>query len=105
MAHDQLSMHLKSKIKICSKLPESVSHKIASKQLSRLKNRLSPFQESIFSLSSEDDDICLLKQHEEQLSEFKKEPSDVFTSLLALDLEHKDEVFQYQHAFTREHHF
>ena len=74
-------------IKICFKATDSHFHKIASNQLSRLKTidcHLS--KKSIASLSSEDDNICLLKQHKEQWSEFKKELSDVLSSLLAFDL-------------------
>lgn len=49
---------------------------------------------------SEADNTCLLKQHEE-LSEFKKELSDVCTSLLSLDLEDEDEVLQLQSAIEK----
>ena len=46
----QLSMHIQRMTKICSKPPESYTHKIASKQLSRLMTRLLPVQESIVSV-------------------------------------------------------
>ena len=74
---------------------------MALKQLTRLKARLSSVEESISSISSDADDACLLKQHEEQLSEFKKELGDVQTSLLSLDLEDEDEVLQLQSAVER----
>lgn len=95
-AHDesvaQLGIRLEHLITACAKSPDSNPHKIATKQLARLKNKLSSVDSSIASLSSDDDNSCLLKQHQEQLSEFKKELSDVRNSLLSLDLEDDDEV-------------
>ena len=97
----QLGIRIQRLITACSKSPDSNPHKIALKQLSRLKARLSPVNDSIASLSSETDNNYLLKQHEEQLSEFKKELSDVHNSLLSLDLEDGDEVLQSQSAVEK----
>ena len=97
----QLGIHIQRLITACSKSPDSNLHKKASKQLSRLKARLPPVNDSIASVSSETDNTCLLEQHEEQLSEFKKELSDVRNSLLSLDLEDEDEVFQPQSAVEK----
>ena len=69
-AHDknvvQLGIRIQWLITACSKSPDSVYHKIASKQLTCLMARLLSVEESIASMLP-----CLLKQHEEQLSEFK----------------------------------
>ena len=54
-------------IAACFKSLDSNPHKIASKQLARLKASLSRVEGSI---SSDADNTCPLKQHEEQLSEF-----------------------------------
>ena len=104
-AHDeniaQLGIRIQRLITACSKSLDSNPHKIASKQLTCLKTRLSKVEESISSTSSDTDNTCLLKQHEEQLSEFKKELSDVRTSLLSLDLKDDDEVLQLQAAVEK----
>jgi hypothetical protein len=105
-AHDEnialLGIRIQRLITACSKSPDSDPHKIASKQLTtHLKTRLSSVVDSISSMSPAADNTCLLKQHEEQLSEFKKELSDVRTSLLSLDLEEDDEVLQLQAAVEK----
>ena len=86
-------------IAACSKSPDSDPHKTTSRHLTRLKSRLSKVQDSISPLEAEN--TCLLKQYEEQLSEFKGELGDVRTSLLSLDLEDEDEVFQLQAAVEK----
>ena len=104
-AHDesvaQLGIRIQCLITACSKSPNSNPHKIASRQLSRLKAKLSSVNDSIASLSADTDNTCLLKQHEEQLSEFKKELSEVHNSLLSLDLKDDDEVLQSQSAVEK----
>ena len=92
----QLGIRIQRLIAACSKSLDSNPHKIASKQLGCLKARLSKVEEFISSMSSDTDNTCLLKQHEEQISEFKKELSDVRTTLLSLDLKDDDEVLQLQ---------
>lgn len=95
----QLSICIERLISACPKSLDSNSYKIASKRLTHLKARLSLVEESITPMPTETDDTCLLKQHEEQLSEFKKELGDVRTSLLSLDLE--DEVLQLQSSVEK----
>ena len=97
----QLGIRIQRLIAACSKSLDSNPHKIASKQLGCLKARLSKVEESISSMSSDADNTCLLKQHEEQISEFKNELSDVRTSLPSLDLKDDDEVLQLQTAVEK----
>ena len=104
-AHDesvaQLGIRIQHLVTACSKSSDSNPRKIASKQLSRLKAKLSSVGDSIASLSSDTDNTCLLKQHQEQLSEFKKELKDVRNSLFSLDLADEDEVVQSQSAVEK----
>jgi hypothetical protein len=64
-AHDEnialLGICIQRLITACSKSPDSDPHKIASKQLTRLKTRLSSVVDSISSMSSAADNTCLLK--------------------------------------------
>ena len=66
--------------------------KVLSRRLKRLQDHLSVAETAIGSLSSERGDACRLKQHEEQLRDYKKDLSDVSLKLLSLDLDESDEL-------------
>lgn len=55
--------------------------------MNRMQKTLSAIEEQITNMTSEPGDLCLIRQHEEQLLEVKKEVSEVSSTLLSLDLE------------------
>ena len=57
-----------------------------------MKKTLSSIDEAVTGLGSDSDNTCLLHQYQEQLSDLKKEMSDVNTRLLSLKLEDEDEL-------------
>ena len=85
----QLDVRIQHLIATCSPPQDSNSHKLAHKRLLRLRKNLS---ESESVLSSDSDDVCMIHQHQEQLSDFKDELIDVRNSLLSLDLKEDDEL-------------
>ena len=60
--------------------------RIATKSLKHLEKGLSAIFSCVSSFPS-DGDVCLLRQHEEQLSEYKKDFSDTRRGLLSFDIE------------------
>lgn len=66
--------------------------KLATRRMSHVKKNLTTFQGDIDSMGSEPRDVCLIRQHEEQLLETKKELSEVSNLLISLDLEDTDEL-------------
>ena len=94
--HDDLvtdvAVRIQQLINACSSTPEVSARKIASRRLSHLEKTLSSIRAAISSLSGESDDFCVLRQYEEQFSDCKREPLDVRSSLLTLDLEDSDEL-------------
>ena len=66
--------------------------KIASRRLARLQKSISSVKDAVTALKGDSDDAFVLKQHEEQLTDFKKELSDIRTSLLSIDLDDGDEL-------------
>jgi hypothetical protein len=66
--------------------------KLLSCRLKRLQECLSAADKAINGLSGEEKDSCRLKQHDEQLRDYKKELSDVNLKLMSLDLDASDEL-------------
>ena len=67
--------------------------KTAMKRLRRLEKSLSSISDSIPFLEPDGDDVCLLQQHQERLTEFKKEHSDVHHSIIELDLDESSDIY------------
>ena len=67
-------------------------HMMYDPLVSFLRRTLYPVRDAIDALSGDSDDICLLRHHEEQLSDIKKELQDVRTNLVKLDLEDGDNL-------------
>ena len=88
----QLAMRLERLISSCSS-SDSDQCKIASKRLKQLEKRLSSIFSGVTSFPV-DGDVCLLKQFEEQLSDFKQEFSDIHRSLLSLDVDDTSDLGQ-----------
>ena len=75
---------------------------MAFKVLSCLCNKLYIIVGKISSLPSDGSSVCLLHQHEELLSEIKKELSDIHSSLLSSDIEEGDDIIELQTAFKKD---
>ena len=82
----QLWVRLQQLISACFSPSDSNPRKVPLKRLSRLQRILSSISDSITSLPTGSDGMCLLHQYEE-LSEMKGELSDIRNGLFALDLE------------------
>ena len=67
-------------------------HKTSSRRLKHLQKNLSTVCDKIEELSDGPEDVCHLKQHEEQLADYKKELADLQTQLLSLDISDEDEL-------------
>jgi len=87
----QLGVRLQQLISACSSPSDSNPRKVPLKRLSRLQKILSSISDSITSLPTGSDGMCL-HQYEEQLSEMKGELSDIRNGLFAFDLEDTDEL-------------
>ena len=88
---ESLIAHVKPPITV-TKINE---RKVLSRRLKRLQESLSTADEAISTLSGEERDSCRLKQHDEQLCDYKKDLSDVSLKLMSLDLEVSDELLKY----------
>ena len=55
------------------------------RKLQHLEKSLSLVNETVSSLSSRSEDVCRLQQHEEQLSNYKKDLADFQNSLHAVN--------------------
>ena len=68
-------------------------HKTSSHRLKYLQKNLLAVRDKISELSEGPEDKCHLKQHEEQLADYKKDLADLQTQLLSLDISDEDELF------------
>ena len=66
--------------------------KTSSRRLKHLQKNLSAVCDKIRELSDGPEDVCRLKQHEEQLADYKKELADLQTQLLSLDISDEDKL-------------
>ena len=97
-----LAVHIQQLINICTSSSETSPCKIASRRLSHLQRNLSSISAAITSLPGGPNDICILRQYQEQLGHCKKELADVRGSLLSLDLEEADELSALQTNLEKE---
>ena len=74
----------------------SDERKTLSRRLNRLQDRLSAANKAISALSGEGRDTRCLKQHDEQLCDYKKDLAEVSLKLLSLDLDESDELLKQQ---------
>ena len=98
--HDEdiatLTVRIQHLLEVCTSSRASNPLNIASRRLLRLRKCLASVAESVNSLSGEPDNVCVLHQHQEQLSDFKAELADVRNSLLPLDLRDEDDLSKLQ---------
>ena len=67
-------------------------HKTSLHRLKHLQKNLSAVRDKIRELSDGPEDVCRLKQHEEQLADYKKELADLQTQLISFDISDEDEL-------------
>ena len=96
-----LAVRVQQLITACTSSSDANPRKIASRRLARLQKSLSSVSDAIKALPGESDDAFVLRQHEEQLADFKKELSDIRTSLLSIDLEDGDELSELQTSLDK----
>ena len=88
-----LAVRIQQVITISSATPTNLDQrKTLSRKLQHLDKNLSLVSETIKTLSSRAEDVCRLQQHEEQLSDYKKDLADFRNSLLSLELAEGDEL-------------
>ena len=88
-----LTVRIQRLITLSSTTPTNSDHrKVLMRKLQHLEKSLSLVNETVSSLSSRSEDVCRLQQHEEQLSDYKKDLADFRNSLLSMDLEEGDEL-------------
>ena len=85
---NSLSLRMERLISTCSSQADPAEFKIAMKRLNYLDNGIASVSESIASFPV-DGDVCLIQ---EQLSEYKKDFTDVRRSLLPFDVEGTSEL-------------
>jgi hypothetical protein len=88
----ELITRMQKVISTCSAPSDPNPRKIQSHRLSHLEKSLSAVGEEIKKLSERSDDTCLIRQHEEQLLDFKREWEHIRKCLLPLDLNDDDEL-------------
>ena len=88
-----LAVSLQKLITVSSAMPTNSDHrKVLTCKLQHLEKSLTLVSENISSLSSHPEDICRLQQHEEQLSDYKKDLAEFRNSLLSSSIEEDDEL-------------
>ena len=97
-----LSTHIKRLIIVCDSSSEFGPRKIASQRLVRLGRNLFTVNESIGSLSGGPDDVCLLRQYEEQLRDLEVELGDFRSFLLYLVIQESDQLYTSQTQLDKE---
>ena len=88
-----LTVLIRQVLTVSSATPTHIDqHKVLARKLQHLEKSLASVSETIGSLTSHSKDICRLKQHEEQLSDYKKDLADFRNGLLSLDLTEGNEL-------------
>ena len=90
-----LSVHIQRLINSCTTATMSpdIRKKTSLRRLEHLQKNLLAVRDKIRELSNCPEDMCHLKQHEEQLADYKKDLADLQTQLLSLDISDEDELF------------
>ena len=100
-----LAVHIQQVLTMSSATPTHIDQRmVLARKLQHLEKNLSPVSETIGSLTSHSKDNCHLQQHEEKLSDYKKDLADFRNGLLSLDLTEGDELLEL-HATLEKHFF
>ena len=97
-----LSTRIKQLIAVCDSSSEFGPRKIASRRLVHLERNLFTVNERIGFLSGGPDDVCLLRQYEEQLCDLKVELGNICSVLLSLGIEESDQLYTSQTQLDKE---
>ena len=97
----QISLRAHQVISACQPATDTGPRRVPYKRLSHLQAALTSIRADMASPPSGPDGLVLLRQFEEQLSEFKQELTDVRSELYSLDLEDSDELIQLQAAVEK----
>ena len=81
-----LSLRIQKLIAVCTALSPSSPYQVATKRLLRVREALTKVSDAIAAPITGPDSVCLLHQHQEQLSDLKKELGETRHSLLSLEL-------------------
>ena len=95
-----LAVRVQQLITACASSSDVNPRKIVSRRFAHLQKSLSSVSDAIKALPGESDDALVLRQHEEQLADFKK-LSDIWTSLLSVNLEDGDELSELQTSLDK----
>ena len=82
----------------------SVGKRAPARKLSRLQRILRSTEGDLAAMSSNREDVPLLEQRAEQLTDYKKQLASIYEELVALDLEEEDDLF-ILHTELEEVHF
>ena len=91
-----LSTRIKWLIIVCDSSSKFGPRKIASQRLVHLGRNLFIVNKRIGSLSGGPDDVCLLRQYEEQLRDLKVELGNICSILLSLGIEESNQLYTSQ---------
>ena len=87
-----LTVRLQKLIATCSSISAPDTRKMPARKLTRLDKNLNSLNQQIDSVTGGEDDSCLIRQFEEQVSDLKRELGSVRDDLLPLDLDDSDEL-------------
>ncbi len=90
-----LAIRIQKLLSTCSSYSTNPTNPQSHKLL-HLQRSLSSVKEAVSSLAGGDEHVCHLQQHQEQLSDFKRELADIRDCLLALDLKDTDDLIVLQ---------
>ena len=97
-----LAVCLQQLITVSSTTPtNSDLRKALTRKLQHLEKSLTLVSENVHTLSSRPEDVCRLQQHEEQLSDYKKDLADIRNSLLSSSIEEGDELLGLHSALEK----
>ena len=89
---EDLATHLQTLIDSADKPKQIDERKVIAKRLGRLRKCLTAVDDAIKALASREIDAPRLKQHDEQLQDYKRELADLNVKLFSLDLEDTNEL-------------
>ena len=98
------SLRLQNIIATSSSSVDTGKKKALSRKLARVERRLKATEEALASVKEDQDDVALLEQYQEQMSDAKRELSTIYEELVAVDLP-DDHALVTQHAGLEKLHF
>ena len=87
-----LAVRIRQLVNACGSSSQWTQHKIALRHLQRLKRALDSAHDDMDAPALDSDDICLLRQYEEESVDLRRELRDVRLSLLPLNFDEGDDL-------------